>query len=239
MLAASLTASDPTAALNYVKDRLCETKKPSRNVPVAVPVESAYRGNMSGPLSRMVTFTFAVLVLGADATASARPKRQPSAERTLTQITTCDGTPIIMQGMDTEESRQLRARNAPGSPREAAAVLTSRHFNAHHRWRCPSRRRLLTFRRLSTTPASRSSNLMSLFHLTGAWGTIPQIATTTYATISPDNGSCRSYRADRSLQLMARICRSGTSAHGSLSDDKWTTFARCELLSVWTGSGPR
>ena len=106
MLAASLTASDPTAALNYVKDRLCETKKPSRNVPVAVAVESAYRGNMSGPLSRMVTFTFAVLVLGADATASARPKRQPSAERTLTQITTCDGTPIIMQGMDCRPARR-------------------------------------------------------------------------------------------------------------------------------------
>jgi hypothetical protein len=55
---------------------------------------------MSVPLSRIVTFAFAVLVLGADATASARPKRQPVAERTLTQSTTCDGTPIIMQGMD-------------------------------------------------------------------------------------------------------------------------------------------
>lgn len=86
-------------------------------------------------------------------------------------------------------SRKLRARNAPGSPRAAAAVLTSRQFNAHHRCRCPSPRRLPTFRRLSTTPASGSSNLMSLFHSTGAWGTILQIATTTYATISPDSGS--------------------------------------------------
>ena len=85
-------------------------------------------------------------------------------------------------------SRKLRARNAPGSPRAAAAVLTSRQFNAHHRCRCPSPRRLPTFRRLSTTPASGSSNLMSLFHSTGAWGTILQIATTTYATISPDSG---------------------------------------------------
>ena len=102
-------------------------------------------------------------------------------------------------------SRKPRARNAPGSPRAAAAVLTSRQFNAHHRCRCPSPRRLPTFRRLSTTPASGSSNLMSLFRLTAAWGTIPQIATTTYATISPDSGSCRCYRADCSLQLMVPI----------------------------------
>ena len=93
-------------------------------------------------------------------------------------------TRLLPQG-----SRKPRARNAPGSPRAEAAVLTSRQFNAHHRWRCPSPRRLPTFRRLSTTPASGSSNLTSLFHLTGAWGTIPQIATTTYATISPDSGS--------------------------------------------------
>jgi hypothetical protein len=30
---------------------------------------------------------------------------------------------------------------------------------------------------------------MSLFRLTAAWGTIPQIATITSATISPDSGS--------------------------------------------------
>jgi hypothetical protein len=64
---------------------------------------------MSVPLSRMLIFTCAVLVLGADATASARPKRQPTAERTSTQVTTCDGTPIIMQGMP---CRQRPARAA-------------------------------------------------------------------------------------------------------------------------------
>jgi hypothetical protein len=47
----------------------------------------------------MVTLAFAVLVLGAAATASARPKKH-SAERTTTSTTMCDGTPIIMQGLD-------------------------------------------------------------------------------------------------------------------------------------------
>ena len=60
------------------------------------------------PLYRMVTLAFAVLVLGMAATASARPKKQ-SVERTTTSTTTCDGTPIIMQGMP---CRQLPARAA-------------------------------------------------------------------------------------------------------------------------------
>jgi hypothetical protein len=54
---------------------------------------------MSVPLFRMVTLVLAVLVLGAATTASARPKKH-RAERTATPITTCDGTPIIMQGID-------------------------------------------------------------------------------------------------------------------------------------------
>ena len=68
----------------------------------------------------MVTFTCAVLVLGADATASARPKRQPSAERTLTQVTTCDGTPIIMQGME------CRRRAAPAGEQETKGTQRPR-----------------------------------------------------------------------------------------------------------------
>jgi hypothetical protein len=55
--------------------------------------------DMIVPLSRIVALAVAVLVLGAAATASARPKKQ-SAERTTTPITMCDGTPIIMQGMN-------------------------------------------------------------------------------------------------------------------------------------------
>src|SRR5262245_6481866 len=57
---------------------------------------------MSVPLSRIVILAFAVLVLGADATASARPKKH-RPERTATPITTCDGTPIIMQGIDCKQ----------------------------------------------------------------------------------------------------------------------------------------
>src|SRR5262245_43545441 len=57
---------------------------------------------MSVPLSRMLTLALAVLVLGAATTASARPKK-PRAERTATPITTCDGTPIIMQGIDCKQ----------------------------------------------------------------------------------------------------------------------------------------
>ena len=47
----------------------------------------------------MVAFAFAVVLLGTAATASARPKK-PSPEPTSTAITMCDGTPIIMQGID-------------------------------------------------------------------------------------------------------------------------------------------
>jgi len=54
---------------------------------------------MSAPLPRMVTLALAVLLVGTAATASARPKDH-RVERTSTAITTCDGTPIIMQGLE-------------------------------------------------------------------------------------------------------------------------------------------
>jgi hypothetical protein len=47
----------------------------------------------------MVALALAVLVFGTAATASARPKKH-SAAPASTAITTCDGTPIIMQGMN-------------------------------------------------------------------------------------------------------------------------------------------
>ena len=85
-------------------------QRPPRNLPVAVAVESAYLHNMSVPVSRIVGLAVAVLLLGADATASARPKRHPVAQRPPAQVTTnCDGTPIIMQGMP---CRQRPARAA-------------------------------------------------------------------------------------------------------------------------------
>jgi hypothetical protein len=51
-------------------------------------------------LSRIVTLVLAVVVFGATATASARPKKT-SSEPTPTSSMMCpDGTPIIMQGME-------------------------------------------------------------------------------------------------------------------------------------------
>src|SRR5262245_36840398 len=73
---------------------------------------------MSVPLSKIVTLAFAVLVLGADATASARPKT--SAERASTAITTCDGTPIIMQRIDCKKLQtggQKQATKRAARPR--------------------------------------------------------------------------------------------------------------------------
>jgi uncharacterized membrane protein len=61
----------------------------------------------------MVTLAFAVLVLGMAATASARPKKQ-SVERATTSTTTCDGTPIIMQGMDCPRRSRATARGSGG-----------------------------------------------------------------------------------------------------------------------------
>jgi len=87
---------------------------PETNVPVAVTVESAYLCSMSVPLSRMLGVAVAVLLLGADTTASARPKKHHAAQRPAAQVTTnCDGTPIIMQGMP---CRQLPARAAEQEP---------------------------------------------------------------------------------------------------------------------------
>jgi hypothetical protein len=54
---------------------------------------------MSMLLSRMVAFALAVAFLGTAATASARPKKQ-NPEPASTAITMCDGTPIIMQGIE-------------------------------------------------------------------------------------------------------------------------------------------
>jgi hypothetical protein len=82
--------------------------------------------NMSLPRSGIALLAVALLVLGADATAAAtRSKKHRSAERTLT--TACDGTPIIMQGMD---CRSPPARGAqqeqPTSKREQRPRLTTR-----------------------------------------------------------------------------------------------------------------
>jgi len=79
--------------------------------------------SMSVPLSRIVILAFAVLVLGADATASARPKKH-RPERTSTAIRTCDGTPIIMQGMDCRKRHTGGEQQA--AKRAARPRVTSR-----------------------------------------------------------------------------------------------------------------
>jgi hypothetical protein len=78
---------------------------------------------MSVPLSRIVTLALAVVVLGAATTASPRPKKH-SAERTSTAITTCDGTPIIMQGMDCKKRPSGGEQQA--TKRAARPRVTSR-----------------------------------------------------------------------------------------------------------------
>jgi hypothetical protein len=72
---------------------------------------------MSMPLPRLLAFALAVLILGAAATASARPKKH-SAERTSTPATDCYGTPIIMQGVDCPK-RSARGEELEQAPDRA------------------------------------------------------------------------------------------------------------------------
>ena len=79
---------------------------------------------MTVPLSRMVAVAFAVLVLGAATTASARPMKQ-SAEHTATTTTNCYGTPLIMQGMDCP-TRPVRAAEQEQQQEEEQEQATKR-----------------------------------------------------------------------------------------------------------------
>jgi hypothetical protein len=64
-----------------------------------------------------MSLALAVLVVGAAATASARPKKT-NIEGTTTSATTCDGTPIIMQGLDCR--RRSAAEREPEQPTQRA-----------------------------------------------------------------------------------------------------------------------
>jgi hypothetical protein len=67
---------------------------------LAGATRSVYYGDMSARLSKTVMLALTVLVFGATATASARPKKH-SSERAATSSMMCpDGTPIIMQGIE-------------------------------------------------------------------------------------------------------------------------------------------
>ena len=71
----------------------------------------------------MVAFALAVAFLGTAATASARPKKH-SPERTSTGITMCDGTPIIMQGIDCK--KRATAGEEQATKRTARPRVTTR-----------------------------------------------------------------------------------------------------------------
>src|SRR5437660_9178135 len=84
---------------------------------------------MSAPLSRMLTLALAVLLIGTAATASARTKKhrapqqsaaQPSAARTSTGIVNCDGTPIIMVGIECKKRPVAREEQATQPAEEQA-----------------------------------------------------------------------------------------------------------------------
>jgi hypothetical protein len=66
--------------------------------------------------SKMVAFVVAALVLGTTATASAAPKKDSAARSSST--TMCNGTPVIMQGLDCPQ------RPARGAAREQATERT-------------------------------------------------------------------------------------------------------------------
>ena len=134
------------------------------------------------PLSRMVTLAFAVLVLGMAATASARPKKQ-SVERTTTSTTTCDGTPIIMQGMDCprrsargEEQQQTQPTQRAGRSRVTARGSGGPYIAA------PLRAPSLTLTQPSAgpyipppinNPSERINQLNQSFPLNGGLGNNP------------------------------------------------------------------
>jgi hypothetical protein len=80
---------------------------------------------MNAQLSRTVMLALAVLVFGATATASARPKKQ-SSERPATSTMMCpDGTPIIMQGMECpRRPARLEEQDQPTQRTERRRVTT-------------------------------------------------------------------------------------------------------------------
>jgi len=83
-----------------------------------------YRG-MSAPLSKIVTLACAVLVLGTATTASARPKKQ-SAQSTSASAVMCDGTPVIMKGMECSRPPVRAEAQEPAAERPPRPRLSAR-----------------------------------------------------------------------------------------------------------------
>jgi hypothetical protein len=83
-------------------------------------------GHMSAQLSRIVMLALAVLVFGATATASARPKKH-SPERPATSSMMCpDGTPIIMQGLECPRRPARGEEQKPLTQRTERTRVTTR-----------------------------------------------------------------------------------------------------------------
>jgi hypothetical protein len=135
---------------------------------------------MSAPLSRILTLTCAVLVLGANATASARPKKQSTQAQTST--TMCDGTPVIMAGMEcSRRPARAEAQQEPAAERPERSRLTPRGSSGRYVapvQRAPS----LTLSQPSTgpyipppvaNPSERINQLNQSFPLNGGLGLNP------------------------------------------------------------------
>ena len=163
------------------------------------------------PLSRLVTLAFAVLVLAAAATASAPTGRRAYDDADHDVRWNADhhaghGMPETLRSREgagaeaanpargtppRRRARQQRSLHRATSTHTIAdadpAVGGSLHSAAHQQ---PQR--------------ADQPTQISLFHLTGAWGTIPPTATPTFATISPGNGSAVPTGPTARLQFMAR-----------------------------------
>jgi hypothetical protein len=136
---------------------------------------------MSARLSTVVTLACAVLVLGTATTASARPKKQ-NAQTQSTPATTCDGTPVIMQGMEcSRRPARAEAPQEPAAERPERSRLTVRGSSGRYvapALRAPS----LTLSQPSTgpyipppvnNPSERINQLNQSFPLNGGLGLNP------------------------------------------------------------------
>jgi hypothetical protein len=136
---------------------------------------------MSARLSTVVTLACAVLVLGTATTASARPKKQ-NAQTQSTPATTCDGTPVIMQGMEcSRRPARAEAPQEPAAERPERSRLTVRGSSGRYvapALRAPS----LTLSQPSTgpyipppvnNPSERINQLNQSFPLNGGLGVNP------------------------------------------------------------------
>jgi hypothetical protein len=137
---------------------------------------------MSVPLSRIVALALAVLVLAAAATASARPKKH-SAGRTTTLATMCDGTPIIMQGMECSRrsARGEEQEQPQPTPRARRPGVTARGSGGPY-VTAPLRAPSLTLTQPSAgpyipppvnNPSERINQLNQSFPLNGGLGNNP------------------------------------------------------------------